>query len=68
MEDLEGSKKLALELLIPLRFDVFAIQPDFLAWTIATTLYFFVIGSILQLLCVEKVLTANFHQLSQLFG
>ncbi len=67
MEDLEGSKKLALELLVPLRFDVLAVQPDLLARSIAAALNSLVMGSFLQFLCVEKVLTANFHQLSQLF-
>ncbi len=68
MEDLEGSKKLVLELLIPLRFDVFAIQPDLLARSVAVTLYFLVMGSLLQFLCIEKVLIANFHKLFQLFN
>ncbi len=67
MEDSEGSKELALKLLVPLRFDVLAIQPDLLARSVATTLYSFVKCSFLQLLCVEKVLAANFYQLAQLF-
>ncbi len=67
MEDSEGSKKLVLKLLVPLRFDVLAVQPDLLSRSIAVALNSFVMGSFLQLLCVEKVLTANFHQLSQLF-
>ncbi len=67
MEDSEGSKKLALELLVPFRFNVSAVQPDLLARSVASALNSLVIGSFLQLLCVEKVLTANFHQLSQLF-
>ncbi len=67
MEDLEGSKKLALELSVPLRFDVSAIQPDFLARSVASALNSLVMGSFLQLLCVEEVLAVNFHQLSQLF-
>ncbi len=67
MEDLEGSKELALELFVPLHFDILAVQPDLLAWSVATALYFLVMGSFLQLLCVEKVLTINFHQLSHLF-
>ncbi len=67
MEDLEGSKELALKLLVPLRFDVFAIQLDFLARSIAMALHSRVISFLLQFLFVEKVLTANFHQLSQLF-
>ncbi len=64
MEDSEGSKKLALELLVPLRFDVPAVQPDLLARSVASALNSLVRGSFLQLLYVEKVLTANFYQLS----
>ncbi len=67
MKDLEESKKLALELYVPLRFDVLAVQPDLLAQSIAAALNSLVMSSFLQLLCVEKVLTANFHQLSQVF-
>ncbi len=67
MEDSERSKKSAFELLVPLRLDVLAVQPDLLARRVATALHSFVMDSLLQLLCVEKVLTANFHQLSQLF-
>ncbi len=67
MEDSKRSKKFALKLLVPLRFDIFAIQPDFLARNVTTTLYSLVMSPFLQLLCVEKVLTANFYQLSQLF-
>ncbi len=67
MDDLEGSKELALKLLVPLRFDVLAIQPDLLARSVATALYSLVMGFFLKLLCVEKVLTINFHQFSQLF-
>ncbi len=67
MEDLEGSKKLTLKLLVLLRFDVLAVQLDLLARSVAAALYSLVMGSFLQLLCVEKVLTTNFHQLSQLF-
>ncbi len=67
MEDSEGSKKFALELVIPLCLNVLAIQPDLLARSVATALHSLVMGSFLQLLCVEKVLTANFYHLSQLF-
>ncbi len=47
MENLEESKKLTLKLLIPLCFDVFVIQLNLLAQSIATALYSFVIGSLL---------------------
>ncbi len=66
MEDSEGSKKFALELLAPLHLNIVAIQPDFLARSIATALFSLIMSSFLQLLCVEKVLIANFHQFSQL--
>ncbi len=67
MEDLEGSKKFALKLLVPFCLDVLAVQPDLLSWSVAMALHSLVMGSFLQLLCVEKVLIANFHQLYQLF-
>ena len=44
MEDLEGSEKLIFKLFVLLCFDVFTIQPDFLARGIAMALYSFVIG------------------------
>ncbi len=68
MEDLEGSKKLAFKLFVPLCFNIFAIQPDFFDWSIAKAFYSLVMGFLLQLLYMEKVLTTNFHQLSQLFS
>ncbi len=67
MKDLEGSKKFAFKLLVPLCLDVLVIQPDLLARSVATALHSLIMGSFLQLLCVEKVLIANFHQLSQFF-
>ncbi len=53
MENSEGSKKFGLKLFVPLHFDVFAIQLDLLARSIATALYSFVIGSFLQFLCMK---------------
>ncbi len=53
MKDLEGSKKFAFELFVPLCFDVFAIQPDLLTRSIATALYSLSMGSLLQLLYIE---------------
>ncbi len=64
MKDSKGSKKLTFELFVLLCLDVFAIQPDLLAQSVPTALYSLVICFFLQLLYVEKVLTANFHQLS----
>ena len=53
MEDLEGSKKLIFEFFVPLCFDIFAIQPDFLVQSVATAFYSFVISSLLQLLYIK---------------
>ena len=68
MKDLEKSKKLVLKLFVFLCFNIFAIQLDLLAQNIVTVLYSLVIGSFLQFLCMEKVLTANFYQLSLFFS
>ncbi len=67
MKDLERSKKLTLKLLIPLCLDIFTIYLDLLTRSIAAALYSFVMGTLLQFLCMEKVLTANIYQLSQFF-
>ncbi len=53
MEDSEEFKVLALEIFVPLHFDIFAIQLDLLAQSIATAFYFLVMGAFLQLLCIE---------------
>ena len=53
MEDLEGSKKLVLELFVLLRVDIFAIQLDLFGQSIPSALDFFIMGSLLQLLCME---------------
>ena len=50
MADLKGSKKLILELSVPLYFNVFAIQPDLLARSIASALDSFIMGSFMQFL------------------
>ncbi len=64
MEDSEYSKELDLKLILPLRFDVLAVQPDLLARSVTAALYSLVMSSFLQLLCVEEVLAANFYQFS----
>ncbi len=53
MEDSEGSKELAFKLFVPFCLDLFAILPDLFVWSIATALYFLIMGSLLQLLCIE---------------
>ncbi len=46
-------QKTCFKLLVLHYFDVFAIQPDFLAQSVSTTLYFFIVDSFLLLLCME---------------
>ena len=53
MVDLKRSKKFAFKLFVFLYFDVFAIQPNFFVWSIATIFYSFFIDSFLQFLCME---------------
>ena len=47
MEDSEWSKKLVLELLILRRFNVVAIQPDLVTWSVALALDSLIVGSLL---------------------
>ncbi len=59
-------KEFSFEFPIPLGFDVFAIQPNFVARGIASRLCMVVVTSLLKLLCMLKVLSADSHQLSEL--
>ncbi len=47
MKDLERAKKLVLKLLVLLCFNIFTIQPDLLTQSIVTTLYSFIVDSLL---------------------
>ncbi len=60
------SKEFILEFPIPLGFDVFAIQPNFVAQVIASRLCMLIVISLLKLLCMLEVLSADSHQLSEL--
>ncbi len=60
------SKEFSLELPIPLGFDLFAIQLNFVARGIASRLCMLVVISLLKLLCMLKVLSIDSHQLSEL--
>ncbi len=62
----ERSKEFSLEFPIPFGFDVFAIQPNFVARGIASRLRMLVMISLLKLLCMLEVLSADSHQLSEL--
>ncbi len=58
------SKEFSLEFPIPLGFDIFAIQPNFVAWGIASRLRMLVVILLLKLLCMLEVLSADSHQFS----
>ncbi len=60
------SKEFSIEFPIPLGFDVFAIQPNFVARGIASRLCILVVISLLKLLCMLEVLSTDSHQLSKL--
>ena len=65
IEHLEQPKKLSLKLLFTLGFDVFAVQPNFLARGIAPRLDSPVMNSFLKLLSMVKVLAKNNYQVSK---
>ena len=60
------TEKLGFLLAIPLGFEVFAIQPDLVAWGKASWLDIFIVGSLLKFLGVVEVLLAHVYQLSEL--
>ncbi len=60
------SKEFSLEFPIPLDFDVFAIQPNFVARGIASRLRMLVVISLLKLLCMLEFLSVDSYQLSEL--
>ncbi len=47
-------------------FDVFAVQPNFLAWDIASRLCMLIVISLLKLLCMLEIFSIDSHQLSEL--
>ncbi len=60
------SKEFSLEFPIPPDFNVFAIQPNFVAQDIPFRLCMLVVMLLLKLLCMLEVLSADSHQLSEL--
>ncbi len=60
------SKEFSFEFSILSCFDVFDIQPNFVAWDIASRLCMHVVILLLKLLCMLKVLSTDSHQLSEL--
>ncbi len=53
MKDLKRAKKLIFKFLVLLYFDVFAMQPDFLAQSVAMAFYSLVVSFHLQFLYME---------------
>ncbi len=66
MQYLKKSKEFSLEFLILLGFNVFAIQPYFVAWSIACWLCMLVVILLLKLLYMLKILSIDSFQLFQL--
>ncbi len=60
------SKEFSLEFPIPLDFDLFAIQPNFVVQNIASRLCMFIVILLLEFLCMLEILSANSHQLFEL--
>ncbi len=55
------SHEFSLEFLIPLGFDVSAIQPNFVTRGIASRLHMLIVISLLKFLCILEVLSADSH-------
>ncbi len=62
----KSSKEFSLKFPIPLGFDVFAIQLNFVVRGIASRLCILVVISLLKLLCMLEILYSDSHQLSEL--
>ena len=63
---MKKTEKLGFQLTIPLSFEMLAIQPDLIAWGVASWLNTFIVSLLLKFLGVLKVLLANDYQLSEL--
>ena len=60
------SKEFILEFLIPLNFDIFAIQLNFIAQNIVSRLQMLVVILLLKLLYMLEIFFAGRHQLFEL--
>lgn len=60
-------KKLCFQLPVLLGFNIFTIQPSFIAKNIAFGLKTFVITLILKLLYMKKIIFADRYELSEIF-
>ena len=68
MEHSKQSEKFGFKFPLPFCLDILAIQLDFFTLYVALGIYSFVIGSLLEVLSVQKVLVTNFHQLPQFYS
>ena len=60
------SKEFSFKFWILLVFDIFAIQPNFVAWGIAFRLSMLIVIFFLKLLCILEIFSADSYQFSEL--
>ena len=68
VEHSEWPKELCLQFAVPLSLDELAIQPNFLAGSVAPRLDSLIVGSFLKFLDMVEVFATYDHQLSELLG
>ena len=68
LQNSKRPKKLYLQLLIAFGFDIFAIQPNFLAGSVTFRLCFFIVGLFMQFLGILQVFSAYTHKIPKFLG
>ena len=63
---MKKTKKLGFQLAIPLNFEMFATQPDLIAWDIASRLEPLIVSLFLKFLGIVEILLVNNHEVSKL--
>ena len=64
---MKKSEELGLKFAILFGLDIFAIQPNFVARSVALELYSLVVGLFLKLLSMVEVVPTHSHQFSELY-
>ena len=65
MEDSERPKEFCLQLPVAFGLDIFTVQPNFLAGSVALRFDSLIVSSFLKLLGMVEIFSANNHQLSK---
>ncbi len=66
MQYSKKSKEFSIKFPIPLGFNVFAIQPNFITWGIVSKLYMLVMILLLKILYILEIFSIDSYQLLEL--